>query len=93
MWTIFILNLLQYCFCCLCFDFLLGGHKAREILGPQPRIEPAPPALEGKVSITGQPGRSLSCPFAPAGIPGSPVLISPVLTATLEHREWATCRQ
>ena len=29
-------------------------------LAPQPGIEPAPPALEGKVLTTGPPGNSLS---------------------------------
>ena len=38
--------------------FQFFGHKAHGILAPRPRIEPAPPALEGKVSTTGPPGKS-----------------------------------
>ena len=38
----------------LCFGFLAHG-----ILAPRPGIEPVPPALEGKVLITAQPGKSL----------------------------------
>ena len=40
--------------------FWLFGHEARGILAPQPATEPAPPALEGKVLITGPPGKSLN---------------------------------
>ena len=32
--------------------------KVSGILGPRPRIEPTYPILEGKVSTTGQPGKS-----------------------------------
>ena len=32
-------------------------------LAPQPGIEPAPPALEGIVLTTGQPGKSMFCIF------------------------------
>ena len=48
MWTILkvLLNLLQYCFCSFMFWFF--GHEACGILAPQPGIEPASPALEGK---------------------------------------------
>ena len=42
------------------FWFFLG-HKACEILAPQPGIEPVPSALEGEVLITGPPGKSLVC--------------------------------
>ena len=46
----FLLDLLPYCFC---FMFLLlfvcFGCEACEILAPQLRIEPTPPALKGKV--------------------------------------------
>ena len=38
--------------------FSFFGHKARGILAPQPRIEPAPPALESEVLTTGPPGKS-----------------------------------
>ena len=56
MWTLLksLLNLLQYCFC---FMFWLFGQKACGILGPQPEIKPAPPALEGEVLTTGPPGK------------------------------------
>ena len=39
--------------------FCFLGHEAPEILAPQLRTEPAPPALEGKVLTTGPPGKSL----------------------------------
>ena len=51
------LNLLQYFFC---FMFWFFGHEACGILAPEPGIEPAPPALEGKVPTTGPPGKSLA---------------------------------
>ena len=38
--------------------FRFFGRKARGISAPQPGIEPAPPALEGKVLTTGPPGKS-----------------------------------
>ena len=38
--------------------FSFFGHKARGILAPQPRTEPAPPALESEVLTTGPPGKS-----------------------------------
>ena len=40
--------------------FWIFGHKACGILAPWPGIEAAPPALEGTVSTTGPPGKSLS---------------------------------
>ena len=40
--------------------FWCFGSKACGILAPQPGVEPAPPALEGKVLTTGPPGKSLS---------------------------------
>ena len=36
--------------------FFFFGYKACRILAPQPGIEPAPPALEGKFLTTGPPG-------------------------------------
>ena len=65
MWAIFflkfLLNLLQYCFY---FYVLVFACKACEILTPQPGIELAPPALEGKVLDTGLTGRSQGSPFS-----------------------------
>ena len=50
-----LLNLLQYCFCCmLCFF----GLEACGILAPLPGIEPVPPALEGEILGSGPPGKS-----------------------------------
>ena len=43
-----LLNLLQYC---LCFSFWLWS-QACGILASRPGVEPAPPALEGKVPAT-----------------------------------------
>ena len=40
----------------LCFGFF--GREACGILAPWPGIEPAPPALEGRVLTTGLPGKS-----------------------------------
>ena len=50
-----LLNLFQYCFC---FFFLIT-HEVCGILASLPGIEPVPPALEGKVSTTGPPEKSL----------------------------------
>ena len=38
--------------------FWFPGHEACGILAPWPGIEPAPPALEGKVLTTGLSGKS-----------------------------------
>ena len=40
--------------------FWFLGCEACEIPAPQPGIEPAPSALEGKVLTTGPPGKSLN---------------------------------
>ena len=53
-------NLLQHCFC---FLFCFFGPEARGILTPQPRMEPAPFALEGRFLTTGPPGKSLFSTF------------------------------
>lgn len=45
------------------FTFWLFGHKTWETLAPRPEIEPAPPALEGKVLTPGPPGTSLDVAF------------------------------
>ena len=45
------------------FLFCFFGHEACRILAPQPGIEPAFPALEGKVLTTGLPRKSLQCPI------------------------------
>ena len=51
-----LLNLLQ---CCFCFMFWFFGLKPCRILVPWPGVEPALPAWEGKVLVTGPPGKSL----------------------------------
>ena len=38
--------------------FWVFGHGAHGVLAPQLEIEPAPPALEGKILATGQPRKS-----------------------------------
>ena len=50
-----LLNLLKYCFCCLCSDFLATTHGG--ILVPWPGIEP--PALEEEALTTGLRGKAL----------------------------------
>ena len=48
----------------LIFMFWFFGREAYGILAPQPGVEPAPLALEGKVLTTGPPGKSLyGCVF------------------------------
>ena len=42
----------------LLFMVWFFGQETHAILAPQPRIEPTPPALEGKVLTTGLPGKS-----------------------------------
>ena len=49
--------------CCFCFTVWFFGHKVCGILAPQPGMEPTVPTLEGKVSTTGPPGKSLYCIF------------------------------
>ena len=53
-----LLNLLQYCFCFLCFGFF--GCVACGILAPRPGIKLSPPMLEGEVLTSRPPGKSLS---------------------------------
>ena len=55
-----LLNLLQYYFC---FMFSLCSHGECGILAPRPGIEPAPPALQGEILSTGQPGKSQELNF------------------------------
>ena len=58
MWTIlkaFIENLLQYCFCLMFWFF---GHEVCPILAPQPGIDPALPALDSEILMTGLWGKS-----------------------------------
>ena len=50
------LNLLQ---CCFCFGFWFFGQEACGSLALQTGMEPAPPALESRILITGPPGKSL----------------------------------
>ena len=54
-----LLNLLQYCFC---FMFWFFGREACGILTSRPGIEPAPPALEGRV-LTTAPAREVPWMF------------------------------
>ena len=60
-----LLNLLQYYFWFWCFFlmFWFFGHKTYGISVSRPGIEPTPPALEGKILITGPPGKSLGQHF------------------------------
>ena len=57
-----LLNLLQYCSCFM-FFVLFFGHEACCILALQPEIEPAPPALKGKVLTTGPLRKHLEVAF------------------------------
>ena len=50
-----VLNLLQYCFCCVFWFF---GPQACGILAPQPETKPTSLSLEGRVLTTGPPERS-----------------------------------
>ena len=61
MWTIFKVFVEFVTITLLSYDFWFFsfGHKSCGLLAPpQPGIEPAPPALEGEVVITGPPGKS-----------------------------------
>ena len=59
MWTIFkvFIATILLLFYGVFFGFF--GRQACGILAPWPGIEPAPPALEGKVLTTGPPGKAL----------------------------------
>ena len=50
------MDLLKYC---SCFFFFFFGCMACGILVPQPGMEPAPHALEGKILTAGPPRKSL----------------------------------
>ena len=43
--------------------FWFFGHKACEILAPQPRIKPTTSALKDEILTTGPPGKSLKWNF------------------------------
>ena len=63
MWTILkvfikLVTILLFSFCCYCFMFWFYDCEACEILALWPRMEPIPPALEGKVLTTGPSGKS-----------------------------------
>ena len=57
MWTIFKICI-KFATILLRFMFWFFGREACGILAPQPGIEPAPPALQGKVLTTGPSGKS-----------------------------------
>ena len=63
MWTIFKVFIEFVTMLLVFFKFWFFGHKACGILGPQPGIETAPPALEDKVLTTGLPGKSQEAHF------------------------------
>ena len=67
-----LLNLLQYCFCCLCSGFVAGKHVTTCCYHMLPHVttcmlppaartgtEPATPALEGEVLTIGSPEKSV----------------------------------
>ena len=62
------------------FFWLRFGHAAHGILGPQPGVEPVPPAVKAPVFSPGLPGKSPSVVFKPGslrsalGPGGSPIL-------------------
>ena len=57
--------------------FWFFGPEACGILAPQPRIEPAPPALEGEVLTTGPPGKSRVKNFKPSSLCISAMALEP----------------
>ena len=50
---------IEHCYNITSVLFWIWGPKAWGILASWPRIEPAPPAMEGEVLTTGPPGKSL----------------------------------
>ena len=56
MWTIFKV-FIEFVTLLFLFHVLVFWCEVCRILAPQPGIEPAPPALEGKVLTTGPPGK------------------------------------
>ena len=92
-----LLNLLQYCFC---FMFLVFWPEACGILVPWPGIEPASPALEGKILTSGCPGKPLDSllpsseffPRTPLGpMQVGPCWMSQNLQSYLNHRWSQLC--
>ena len=63
MWTIFFKVFIEFVTILLLFYVLVFDREACGILAPRSGIEPAPPALEGKVLTTGPPGKSLHLNF------------------------------
>lgn len=57
MWTIYKV-FIEFVTCCFCVILWFFGQEVCEILTPQLRIEPAPPALEGKALTSGPLGKS-----------------------------------
>ena len=52
-----LLNLLQYCYCCLCSGFVAWRHVV--ILAARSETEPATPALKSEVLTIGSPEKSV----------------------------------
>ena len=57
-WTIFLKCFIEFIALLLFYALFFFGHKAHGILAPYPGIKPTPPAMEGKMLTTGQPGES-----------------------------------
>ena len=57
MWTIYKV-FIEFVTCCFCIILWFFGQEVCEILTPQLRIEPAPPALEGEALTSGPLGKS-----------------------------------
>jgi len=58
MWTIFFEVFFSFVTIFFCFLFCFFDHEACGILAPRSSFEPEFPALEGKILITGLPGKS-----------------------------------
>ena len=67
MWIIFKVFICYNIVSVLCLGFF--GHKACGILASWPEIEPAPPALESEILITGLPGKFKSLFFPKLFLP------------------------
>ena len=63
------------------------SHKACESLAPGPGIEPATPALEGKVLTTGPPGKSRKYSLAANARQDGPGLHSSTCGPQVSHRD------
>ena len=96
MWTIFKVFIEFVTTLLLFYVFWFFGREACGVSAPWPGVEPAPPALEGKVLTTGPPGKSLlfflsPFPYYITFSPYNNLWIANIWHFTNEENFWVSC--